>query len=182
VGRGLIQVTHEHGYEHIGNLLGIDLLKNPELVADNRDINISASLAYMGLSVGGFGFPKDGNVSKEKLQQIYQKGIDRLNSLTNYKEALNITTSNVFSGGRGLDYEKLANNATYNVNLKKAEARSGEVLSALSMENKNLKDSALPQNKTIVNNTMTPSSEPEADIIVRGNKKDDRSALQRKTQ
>ena len=81
-----------------------------------------------------------------------------------------------------MQYEKLANKETYIGNLKKAEARSGEILSALSMENKNLKDSALPQNKTIVNNTMTPSSESEADIIVRGTKKDDRSALQRKTQ
>jgi hypothetical protein len=181
LGRGLIQVTHEHGYKYVGDLLGIDLLNKPGLVAEDRDINIAASLAYMGLSVGQF--PFKGNFTKEQLQKYYQKGIDRLNSVKDFKEGLETAVSNVFSGSIGLGgHEKLKSKDIYLSNYKASEAKSGEVLSALSMENKNLKDSLAPQNQTIVNNTMTPSSEPEADIVVRGTKKDDRSALQRKTQ
>ena len=58
----------------------------------------------------------------------------------------------------------------------------GTQVNDISNMNKDLKASTPNKSQTIVNNTMTPSSEPEADIIVRGNKKDDRSALQRKTQ
>jgi flagellum-specific peptidoglycan hydrolase FlgJ len=58
----------------------------------------------------------------------------------------------------------------------------GTQVNDISNMNKDLKASATNKPQTIVNNTMTPSSEPEADIVVRGNKKDDRSALQRKTQ
>ena len=59
---------------------------------------------------------------------------------------------------------------------------TGTQLDQSSKENKNLKSPTTNKSQTIVNNTMTPSSESEADIVVRGNKKDDRSALQRKTQ
>jgi outer membrane biosynthesis protein TonB len=58
----------------------------------------------------------------------------------------------------------------------------GTQVNDISNMNKDLKASTTNKSQTIVNNTMTPSSEPEADIVVRGNKKDDRSALQRKTQ
>ena len=58
----------------------------------------------------------------------------------------------------------------------------GTQVNDISNMNKDLKASTPNKSQTIVNNTITPSSEPEADIVVRGTKKDDRSALQRKTQ
>jgi hypothetical protein len=180
VGRGLIQITHESGYKFVGDLLGIDLLNNPGLVAEDRDINIAASLAYMGLSVGKF--PFKGSFTREQLQKYYQKGIDSLNSVKDFNEGLQTAVSNVYSGAIGLGgHEKLKSNVNYFSNYKSAEAKSGEVLSALSMENKNLKDSALPQNQTIVNNRTVPPTTNET-VVVNGNKPNDQGALQRKTQ
>ena len=165
-GRGLIQVTHEAGYKHIGNLLGLDLLKNPELVANDRNINIAASLGYMGLSVGGFGFPPT-DVKESKLKEFYQKGLDRLNGIKDFKEALNVSASNVFSGGRGMDYQKLENNESYKTNLDKAQKASGDVLSALSTENADLKEklnkdkSTQTTNNTTTTNNQTNNVKPE---------------------
>ena len=179
-GRGLIQVTHEAGYKHIGNLLGLDLLKNPELVANDRNINIAASLGYMGLSVGGFGFPPT-DVKESKLKEFYQKGLDRLNGIKDFKEALNVSASNVFSGGRGMDYQKLENNESYKANLQKAESKSGSVLSALSTENADLKEklnkdkSAQTTNNTTTTNNQTNNVKPEQKV-------DDRPPYARKQQ
>ena len=168
-GRGLIQVTHEVGYKHIGNLLGLDLLKNPELVANDRNINIAASLGYMGLSVGGFPFPPI-DVKESKLKEYYQKGLDRLNGIKDFKEALNVSASNVFSGGRGMDYQKLENNESYKTNLDKAQKASGDVLSALSTENADLKEklnkdkSAQTTNNTTTTNNQTNNVKPEQKV------------------
>jgi len=179
-GRGLIQVTHEAGYRHIGNLLGVDLLKNPELVADDRNINIAASLGYMGLSVGGFGFPNS-DVSKAKLKEFYQRGLDRLNGVKDFNEALNISASNVFSGGRGLDYQKLSANESYKANLQKAQAKSGEVLDALSKDNKNMKDVAANAKKQeTVNNTNVNQTNTQTNSPSNSPDYDDRSAYQKK--
>ena len=66
-GRGLIQITHEDNYEAVGKRLGLDLVKNPELVNDPR-YAVPAAIAYMDHK-GYFDLPED-QVTKDKLQAL----------------------------------------------------------------------------------------------------------------
>ena len=182
-GRGLIQITGKGVYKAIGDIIGIDLEKDPDAITRDFDTAAKATGAYLMYSVG------KGNS---------KKGLEALNNLTDEKEALKLVIANVARGFAGSD--KNAIDKMFDPNTKigqttisqldaaskytqlGSDAASGTQLDQSSKENKDLKASTPNKSQTIVNNTMTPSSEPEADIIVRGNKKDDRSALQRKTQ
>ena len=46
MGRGFIQITGRHNYTDIGKLVGVDFLKNPDLLND-RDISARAAIAFM---------------------------------------------------------------------------------------------------------------------------------------
>ena len=164
-GRGSIQLTGKNNYSAYSKAAGVDLIANPEL-ANQPDIDAKIVTAFVKEGVGS-----------------------KLNDFTDQQTANRAVTQAIGGSKLNLDVgvgaKILAKVDEYSGALSGIPVSSpttGAQLDQSSKENKNLKDSALPQNKTIVNNTMTPSSEPEADIIVRGNKKDDRSALQRKTQ
>lgn len=50
-GRGQIQITHKDNYKKLGDLLGVDLVKDPGLALDP---DIGASIAVVGMSFGSF--------------------------------------------------------------------------------------------------------------------------------
>ena len=83
MGRGFIQITGRHNYTDIGKLVGVDFLKNPDLLND-RDISARAAIAFMQrggspkdiesalTSVGGIkeGWPKKRRFYQEFKQQL----------------------------------------------------------------------------------------------------------------
>jgi len=66
-GRGLIQITHKSNYEEVGKRLGLDLVKNPELVNDPK-YAVPAAIAYMDYR--GFFDLKPSDITKNKLQKL----------------------------------------------------------------------------------------------------------------
>ena len=54
IGRGFIQITGRHNYEDIGRRMGLDFIKNPDLL-NERDISARAAITYMMRG----GSPKD---------------------------------------------------------------------------------------------------------------------------
>jgi hypothetical protein len=51
VGRGLVQLTHNFNYKKLGDILNVDLLKNPDLAMDQT---IAARVCFMGMVDGLF--------------------------------------------------------------------------------------------------------------------------------
>jgi len=45
-GRGPVQITGKYNYKRIGDAIGVDLVKNPDLVLTNKDIGLRAVKAY----------------------------------------------------------------------------------------------------------------------------------------
>ena len=115
LGRGFIQITGKANYEKIGKMIGIDLVENPDLVAENFEVASAALLAYMANSVG---------------QGNYEKGIKTLNSLSDYDTALKVTIANVASGGFGGDVAKaekaFASGSGMGENLRHQMAKANE--------------------------------------------------------
>ena len=56
-GRGLIQITGRANYKRVGDLLGVDLIANPELINDPK-YAAAAAMAYLSLAGKNF-FAKD---------------------------------------------------------------------------------------------------------------------------
>ena len=75
-GRGLIQITHKTNYKEVGKRIGLDLVKNPELVNDPK-YAVPAAIAYMDYK--GFFDLKPSDITKNKLQDLINpKAPDRI--------------------------------------------------------------------------------------------------------
>ena len=46
-GRGLVQITGKNTYKRVGDLIGVDLVKNPDLMVNDKDVMLKATLAYL---------------------------------------------------------------------------------------------------------------------------------------
>lgn len=46
-GRGLIMITGKNRYKALGDTIGVDLVKNPELLETDKDVMLRATLAYL---------------------------------------------------------------------------------------------------------------------------------------
>ena len=75
-GRGLIQITGKNNYRKIGNLIGVDLVENPELLETDREIMLKATLAY--LEDKGF---LTSNLTQSKLASIIGHSDDAENTV-----------------------------------------------------------------------------------------------------
>jgi len=153
-GRGLIQITGKGNYEKIGNIIGVDLVKDPDALTRDFTTAAKATGAYMMNALGG------GNS---------QKGLSVLNSFTDDKEALKWIIGNVASGSLGTDKNKLNKLFDPNTNIGKttqsqleeaqkysnlsSEATSGEKLNQSSIENADAKKQSKGQTTVIQDNS-----------------------------
>jgi hypothetical protein len=158
-GRGLIQITGKGVYEKIGNIIGVDLVKDPDAITRDFDTAAKATGAYLMNALGG------GNS---------KKGLDVLNSFTSEQEALKWIIGNVASGSLGTDKQKLDKLFDPTTNIGKttqsqlekaqtysslgAEAASGEKLNSSSIENADAKKQSKGQTTVIQDNSTNVTS------------------------
>lgn len=64
-GRGFVQLTWDYNYRHMGDLLGVNLLKNPELALD---CTIATNIMFEGMLQGTFTGKKLADYFNEKLE------------------------------------------------------------------------------------------------------------------
>ena len=50
IGRGLIQLTGKNNYKAIKNIIGVDIVKNPELVSDDPKITIRSACGFLKMN------------------------------------------------------------------------------------------------------------------------------------
>jgi predicted chitinase len=88
-GRGLIHITHKSNYKKVGDKIGVDLVKNPELVTDPK-YAVPAAIAY--LDIKGF---FDKTPTKNTLHEAVnphsgsKKKKDRWTAATTYLDSFN---------------------------------------------------------------------------------------------
>jgi|LauGreDrversion4_2_1035121.scaffolds.fasta_scaffold43876_5 putative chitinase len=63
-GRGFVQITGKDNYKRVGEIIGVDLVNNPDLILKDRTIDERASLAYMRLR------QKDFKLDYKDLKQV----------------------------------------------------------------------------------------------------------------
>jgi hypothetical protein len=135
-GRGFIQITGKASYQAVGNLIGIDLIKDPDLVTKDYDTAVKAAGAYTMIALGK-GDPK--------------KGLSILNSFTDEEEARKWIVANVAAGRTGFDIairNKVLSDPTGRSQLEKAtenaslgSTAASEALNKLSTENADMRKS-----------------------------------------
>jgi hypothetical protein len=181
-GRGLIQITGKGVYKAVGDIIGVDLEKDPDAITRDFDTAARATGAYLMNSLG---------------RGDSKKGLAALNALTDEKEALKMVIANVARGGAGSDKEKIDKMFDPSTNLGKttasqleaagkysqlgSDAASGDKINSASTENKNLKaDASANQDKpaiTVNNNKTTTTGSPSSGS---SGGSDDTNAYQRK--
>lgn len=82
-GRGFIQITGKQNYDKFGKLIGVDLVKNPDLACDEMIA---------------------GKIAVEYVKQVAIKKYPNLNSNRNSREVFDIITKSI--QGFGKDYSK----------------------------------------------------------------------------
>jgi hypothetical protein len=157
-GRGYIQLTGRANYEQVGNLIGIDLVNNPELINKDAETTSAATLAYLALTAsGGIFNPK---LTDAQLKESYAKGLKILNSYEgdDLKKVLILLTA-----GKGkVDVSKVEevraafDSKTDRAAYLRTQLNEGEKaydVLGLSKENKDLKDNPQPV-VPVYNNTQ----------------------------
>ena len=156
-GRGSIQLTFKNNYSAYSKAAGVDLVANPELV-NQPDVDAKIVAAFVKKGVGS-----------------------KLNDFTDQQTANRAITQAIGGSKLNLDVgvgaKILAKVDEYSAVLA-GDISTGSKIDQASKENKDLKDSSAPQNKTNVNNIISQSTK-EPDIVVRG-KVDDRSPYDKK--
>lgn len=142
-GRGLIQVTGRANYEKIGKMLGLDLVNNPELVANDPKVAVDASMAWWEL--------------KKKESKPFRDSIERGDIVDN--------TRGVNGGTRGIQ-ERTAYYEQYKAFL----AKNGTGANPMDTPNS---DQALNQGYQTSSgsfsgdaSTVVPSGDPKVDAMV----------------
>ena len=151
-GRGLIQITGKGVYKAVGDIIGVDLEKDPDAITRDFDTAAKATGAYLMNSIG-LGDSK--------------KGLAALNGLTDEKEALKMVIANVARGNAGSDKNKIDKMFDPSTNLGKttasqleaaskytqlgSDAANGNKIDQASKENKDLKEAL---NKDKATNTL----------------------------
>jgi hypothetical protein len=170
-GRGLIQITGKGVYKAVGDIIGIDLVKDPDAITRDFDTAAKATGAYLMNSIG---------------RGDSKKGLAALNGLTDDKEALKVVIANVARGGAGADKEKIDKMFDPSTNLGKttasqleaaskytqlgSDAASGNKVDESSKENADLKEklnkdkSAQTTNNTTTTNNQTNNVKPEQKV------------------
>ena len=170
-GRGLIQITGKGVYKAVGDIIGIDLVKDPDAITRDFDTAAKATGAYLMNSVG---------------RGDSKKGLAALNGLTDEQEALKMVIANVARGGAGADKEKIDKMFDTSTNLGKttasqleaaskytqlgSDAASGKKIDESSKENADLKEklnkdkSAQTTNNTTTTNNQTNNVKPEQKV------------------
>ena len=163
-GRGLIQITGKGVYKSVGDIIGIDLEKDPDAITRDFDTAAKATGAYLMNSLG---------------RGDSKKGLAALNALSDEKEALKVVIANVARGFAGSDKDKIDKMFDPSSNLGKttasqleaaskysqlgSDAASGKQIDQASKENKDLKES-LNKDKpkqTTTNNTAVTAENKE---------------------
>lgn len=181
-GRGLIQITGKGVYKAVGDIIGVDLEKDPDAITRDFDTAARATGAYLMNSLG---------------RGDSKKGLAALNALTDEKEALKMVIANVARGGAGSDKEKIDKMFDPSTNLGKttasqleaagkysqlgSDAASGDKINSASTENKNLKaDAAANQDKPAITVNNNKTSTTSSSSSGTSGESDDTNAYQRK--
>jgi predicted chitinase len=156
-GRGLIQITGKNVYKKVGDIIGVDLEKNPDLITQDFGIAIKATAAYLMNSIGS-GDPK--------------KGLAILNSFTDENEARKWIIANVASGSVGYNKQRLDKLFDSNTNIGKTTISQFEASNKFSSLGSTAASEAL-NNKSVENadmrKDMSQGSAGGSPVIIQNN-------------
>jgi hypothetical protein len=180
-GRGLIQITGKGVYKAVGDIIGIDLVKDPDAITRDFDTAAKATGAYLMNSIGR------GNS---------KKGLEELNKLKDDKEALKLVIANVASGNAGSDKDKIDKMFDPNTNMGKttasqleaagkytqlgSEAATGAKIDQSSSANRDMKADANTQQPAPVNVNNTYENKKSSPSSGGGGGSDDTNPYERK--
>jgi len=180
-GRGLIQITGKGVYKSVGDIIGIDLEKDPDAITRDFDTAAKATGAYLMNSLG---------------RGDSKKGLAALNALSDEKESLKVVIANVARGFAGSDKDKIDKMFDPSSNLGKttasqleaaskysqlgSDAASGKQIDQASKENKDLKQTTNDKPAPSVVNNLNVDSKNSSSSREKPKEEDDRPAFLKK--